>query len=236
MVIDTGASISISNSKEDFVSEIHPVYPTKLKGIAAGLNIEGISRVCYEFLADDGSILKVVLENALYVPKCAVCLLCPRHLAECTGRATDSFNSICDTGILTCFGVSISVPYHSTTGLPIITMAPGITAYDNYCAAMGLASKEFQAVAPAVAPVWAKQNLAPSQRLKLMLHERCNHTNLKLISHWILCGYFHNVDPSVANAPDPICAACQYGKGHRKTHNADKGIIAASQDQEYQSR
>lgn len=33
------------------------------------------------------------------------------------------------------------------------------------------------------------------------------------------------MDPSVANAPDPLCAACQYGKAYRKSHKADKGSI-----------
>jgi hypothetical protein len=34
-----------------------------------------------------------------------------------------------------------------------------------------------------------------------------------------------SVDPSVANAPDPICKACQVGKAKKKAHTKDKGTI-----------
>ncbi len=47
---------------------------------------------------------------------------------------------------------------------------------------------------------------------------------MKTIYHWIHSGYL-SVDPSIANSPNPICIACQYGKAHRKPHNSDTGSI-----------
>jgi hypothetical protein len=41
-IIDTGASVSITNSKEDFISQIPLIQPTKLKGIASGLDIKSV--------------------------------------------------------------------------------------------------------------------------------------------------------------------------------------------------
>jgi hypothetical protein len=38
----------------------------------------------------------------------------------------DGFNSICDTGILTCNGKQITIHYHRGTGHPIIKTATGI--------------------------------------------------------------------------------------------------------------
>jgi hypothetical protein len=44
---------------------------------------------------------------------------------------------------------------------------------------------------------------------------------------WIRCGLLP-VDVSVANCPDPICAACQYGKVKRRPHKSFTGSIATS--------
>jgi hypothetical protein len=224
IVIDTGASITITNCKTDFMTTIDPVQPAQLKGIASGLTIEGIGSVNYSFLADDGSVQDVTLHNVLYVPKCSVRLLCPRHLAESTDSATDGFNSLRDKGVLTCNGKPISIPYHRGTGLPILLTAPGFSNYAEFCAATGMLNNTCASPLSPLAPIRLRQNLTANQRIKLMLHERCNHKNWKLINHWIRKGVF-KVDKAVANAEDPICAACQFGKAHRKAHKSDKGSI-----------
>jgi hypothetical protein len=153
-------------------------------------------------------------------------LLCPRHLAESTGNPTDGFNSIRDIGILTCNGQVISVPYHHGTGLPIITTVAGIENFTKYCARLSISppDKVSQTVSHSTPPVLIKQNLSPQQRLKLLLHERCNHKNMKTLNHWIRQGHF-NVNPSIASVPDPICVACQYGKAHKKAHKTDNASI-----------
>ncbi len=162
----------------------------------------------------------------LYVPSCTIRLLCPRPLAECTTCTQDGFNSIRDIGILTCYSQRISVPYHQGTGLSIILTAAGITSYSDYCAAFTVPSTKEVSDPPSLlsSPAQLKQNLSSQQCLKLLIHERCNHHSMKTINHWIRSGLL-NIDPSVANTPDPICIACQYGKAHRKQHMFDTGSI-----------
>jgi hypothetical protein len=106
--------------------------------------------------------------------------------------------------------------------------ATGIENYERFCAALNatLPSVPTDKLAPLMVPVHLKQNLTPHQRLKLLYHERCNHRNMKAINHWICNGYLP-VDPAVASAPDPICAACQYSKAHRKSHKQDNTPITA---------
>jgi hypothetical protein len=111
-VIDTGASITVTNCKGDFMAPPQPVQPTKLQGIAAGLEVQGIGDAEYFFTTDSDEIISIVLRNVLYVPGCNVRLLCPRHLAECSGYSTDGFNSIRDVGILTCYQSALR--YHIT--------------------------------------------------------------------------------------------------------------------------
>jgi hypothetical protein len=48
---------------------------------------------------------------------------------------------------------------------------------------------------------------------------------MSMINTWIKRGLLP-VDPSVASCPDPICAACQMGKVHRKPHASSTHTIA----------
>ncbi len=56
--------------------------PTQLKGIAAGLTVQGMGTAVYKFCSDNDEIVALPLKNILYVLERPVRLLCPRHLAE----------------------------------------------------------------------------------------------------------------------------------------------------------
>jgi hypothetical protein len=79
LIVDTGASITITPDKRDFLSPVHPVQPTTLQGIAVGLQVQGIGRARYNFLQPSRQTVSVILDNVLYVPGCSMRLLCPHH-------------------------------------------------------------------------------------------------------------------------------------------------------------
>lgn len=153
------------------------------------------------------------------VLECPVRFLCLRHLAENTGIQTDGFTSRWDIGILKINNSVITVPYNVQTGLPIISTIP-------------VSATSFNATVPSSSSTNSTSNqygnLTPSQHVKLILHERCNHVNFGKLNAWILQGVLH-VEKSIANAPDPICLACQFSKANKKFHGKDKGSITASQ-------
>jgi len=70
-------------------------------------------------------------------------------------------------------------------------------------------------------------NLSPHQRVKLILHKKCNHINMSTLHHWIQKGLL-GVDPSIAKVPDLLCLTYQYGKAKRCSHKSDTGSITAS--------
>ena len=78
LILDSGASISISNCLSDFISPPSKVQSTTVRGIGAGLQVKGIGTVRY--ILSDGRTLEI--ENVLYVPDCPVRLLCPQQLTD----------------------------------------------------------------------------------------------------------------------------------------------------------
>jgi hypothetical protein len=84
LIIDTGASVSITPEIDDFIRPPTHVQPTTLRGIAAGLQVRGIGCVHYHFPRPEGGVVTVKLDNVLYVPDCLMRLLCPRHVAAAT--------------------------------------------------------------------------------------------------------------------------------------------------------
>ena len=59
IVLDSGCTCTISFDKHDFVGPIHSVKFVELKGIASGLQVEGIGTVNWTFLSDNGSHVTV---------------------------------------------------------------------------------------------------------------------------------------------------------------------------------
>jgi len=67
-VIDTGASVTLTNSTADFVSPPQLVQHTELKGITAGLKVKWIGTAVYTFQSDNGLRFDIALPNVLLCP------------------------------------------------------------------------------------------------------------------------------------------------------------------------
>jgi hypothetical protein len=80
LILDTGASITVTHYKTDFVSIIKPVQSVEIKGIASGLQVQGMGDVSYSFYNDDNEMQTLLLRSCLYVQHCTARLLCPRQL------------------------------------------------------------------------------------------------------------------------------------------------------------
>jgi hypothetical protein len=88
LILDTGASISVTNCIADFIAPLRPVQHTTLQGIAAGLEIKGLGTVRYSVLNDVGQTVTITIPEVLFVPECPSRLICPRQLLLSTGGAT----------------------------------------------------------------------------------------------------------------------------------------------------
>ena len=88
VIWDSGASVTISPDKNDFVGPIaRPSTITQLNGIAKGLRIEGEGTVHWSFHDASGNLRTLELP-AYYVPKIRVCLLSTTSLLQTYSEET----------------------------------------------------------------------------------------------------------------------------------------------------
>ena len=95
----------------------------------------------------------------------------------------------------------LNIPYESRSHLPI---AAGM---NHVAEQLNLAINDS-----------ANQNLSPSQRLLLLWHNRFGHTNFRRMQRLLRHEPFSSIKfLEAARCDVPICATCQYAKGHRKS-------------------
>jgi transposase InsO family protein len=226
LIIDTGASISVTPYRTDFISDIHPVQSLEIQGIASGLTVKGAGTVTYSYYNDAGALQTITLKHCLYVPQCTARLLCPRQLGIQSGLPHDGFNATTQQGVLTFQGHPTTIQYDPTTQLPILYTAPGHTSFTRFCAHQSYLTKHPYQLPDCNKPTqYMYSNLTAAQQKKLHLHERCAHAGWDQLNIWIRQGILP-CDPALAKEPDPVCAACQFGKAHKRSHLANVGSIS----------
>ena len=126
VIFDTGASLAITHSIEDFVKPPQALdAPLFLGGMADGLEVSGIGKIAWTFEACDKSEIQIIID-CYYVLNGKARLLSPqRVLNEQQGlsgfyKGDVKFFSLCLEGL-----PSIDIPYHCSNGLPIAMAIPG---------------------------------------------------------------------------------------------------------------
>ena len=133
---------------------------------------------------------------------------------------------------LTIRGSKITIPYHPSLNIPMIESSPNnLRCYLNFCEASGLPiclptdSAKPQSSQP---PNLEQLNVTDAQREKLKWHHRLNHVNFDSIDNWIRQGLIPCL-VSVAKAPHPVCAACQFSKARHRSHKQHTSSIKTYQ-------
>ena len=221
LILDTGASVSISPVRTDFITPLKPAQHITIKGIASGLQVAGIGDVAYTFVNDAGKAQTITLQNCLYVPQSVVRLICPRQIGAVTGYQEDGLYATQSSCRLIVEGKVTTLAYDTISNLPFLFTKPGIRSYLHYIASQG--TPPTAATSVATQPM----HLTKRQRQKLYLHELSAHEGFKNLNHLIRQGVFPGVDRTLAQEPDPLCPACAFGKAHRLCHKTHTGQISS---------
>jgi hypothetical protein len=116
--IDSGASCSISNTKEHF-TDFQSTNDGILHGISSGLSIAGKGTLRWSITVDNGDEVKLYIRDSLYVPSAPMCRLSPQQLLQQTNNARDNFTIHPSYGILHFHNHTKTILYNKNNNLPI---------------------------------------------------------------------------------------------------------------------
>ncbi len=210
VIFDTGASLSITGDKEDFITDsFKETEQLKLGGMASGASISGVGNVGWTFQCDNTEQLTIVTRCYL-VPSANTRLLSPQSIFDRQNGHPGRFIGDEDQFLLEYENKPrIKVGYSAKSNLPI-----------------GYAMASTQDVLPSVNLALLSeenQNLTAGQKLLLEYHYKFGHANMPLVQQILRTkGFAAGKFAAAAKCQIPRCAICEYAKGHRR---ATKGNI-----------
>ena len=134
IVIDTGASISLTANYNDFVGPIHPATITELQGLSHTTKVHGIGKVEWT-VRDMFGATRTIKTEAYYVPDATVCLSSPQTYfqEQQKGHLTLDHSS---TTLQLHSGSTLQFPYNTNSNLlvmlPALPNHIGLT-FDDAC-------------------------------------------------------------------------------------------------------
>ena len=252
IIVDSGASISITPHRDDFIGPIHPVQQVPLKGIAGSCHVEGIGTVRYSIPRPNQDDFLLTIHDVLYVPSCPSRLICPRQLhaqSATRGFSDSSFTTNSTSATLVHEGATLTFLYHERSQLPLIEARSPSTALpstppdiavvypSDQCSFTSTPSSDPASPAPAStapsmeppsASAVCPSNLTAAQRFLLEWHYRLGHQDMQVIQTMIRKG---TIPAPASHGPVhrlPRCEACLRGKAKSRSHKRHKGTIGAA--------
>lgn len=230
VIWDSGASISVSFDKRDFVGPLtKPKLMTRLKGIAKGLTIEGQGHVLWA-MHDTKGMLRLIKVPAFYVPKCRARLLSTTSLLQAyPGEKVDlEVDKATLSGMPSLHGRGAVVARVDPTNNLPTSLA---YRYDDTVDAA-------EALTSTITTVDAKnRNLTEPEKELLKWHNRLGHLGFKKIQFLMRTGILarsqskrklHELASKLTVFPK--CAACQFGKQCRRPSPGKKSSVVRDKE------
>ena len=216
VIWDSGASISISPDKNDFVGPLEsPGAITQLKGIAKGLRIEGFGHVMWTINDSNGN-LRMVKVPAYYAPKVRVRLLSTTSLLQTYPE--ESIKIEAHQLVLS------GIPGDLTRGELVALINPENNLPTSEAHSFKDTPIAVEALNVAISTVNDSNiNLSEPEKELLRWHYRLGHMNFRKIQFLMRTGILSKSEAnrrlhiaSCKVVTPPKCAACQYGKQHQR--------------------
>lgn len=228
IVIDTGASWSVTPFLKDFVSDIKPWAHESLQSLDASIPVHGIGTVEWTVQDQDKNV-RTFRTTALYVPTAEVRLFSPQVYFQ----ETDSGSLFCykDRLLLTLLdGSVLTFPWHPHSNIPFMLTAEmyaDLHGPQHHCHHV-LNTTVSDTILhgdplPSVLDP-SNLNLTGSQKELLLWHQRLGHCSLKHVQHLLALPRDEHSrqvlvphNPRASTCDHPRCDACQYAKQKRRS-------------------
>ena len=212
IIWDSGASISISHCRDDFVGPLLPPGPfTRIQGITKGLKVEGRGHVMWA-MRDSTGQLRLIKVPALYIPNCRARLLSTSSLLQTYPDET----IVADSQKITLSGN----PSDPTRGSIVAYINPTNNIPESVAYCYGNIGSVTDVMSGIITEVHgSNMNLTPAEKELLKWHQRLGHLGFKRIQSLMRSGVLscsqasralHTAACKITNPPR--CAACQFGK------------------------
>lgn len=236
IIFDTGASLSISPCRSDFVDYHVNDGSKSLSGLSGKSTVEGYGTIEWQLRDDDGKT-HTLRSFGFHVPSGTVRLFCPMSfINDCGGsfvihKGGARFDFPGDTGTLSFRTMTTSGNTKLPTTYPF-SHSP-IGSYNQTLSSTALSNNVLAA---------DNENLSNAQKELLAWHYKLGHINLQHIQRLTKS---RSEDPpflpcrlsGTSSCQLPLCTACEYGKAHRHPDNTTStskrkekdGILKANQ-------
>ena len=209
LIVDSGCTLSSTPDPLDFIpGTLQPlIHPVRMDGIAGGLTVTKSGTVRYEIIDDRGDVHPLEMQ-AYYLPQLKTRLLSPQAFLKSNESSLGSkacFSLYADRAVLNLGGgecAEVSIPYDSTTHLPILRAYRNALSTANALTLKGCVSEE------------TNQNLTFRQRLLLRFHFRLGHLSFGHTQWLGRQGWLGPQGSKMGHGTiePPKCATCQFGK------------------------
>ncbi len=106
----------------------------QVDGIYSGLYIAGQGTFKFNITDNDGKIHAIKIPNSLYLPNLKRCLLLPQHWVQEAGEEQTWMGNYRDSCVLNWRGGKKTVPFQSTTNVPVFYTASSSRSYCTFAA------------------------------------------------------------------------------------------------------
>jgi hypothetical protein len=219
IVIDSGASVSVTPRIRDFCGPLQK-YPTKfLDGLSSKTEVLGMGKVTWE-VQDSYCIKNTITEMAYYVPTANIrCFSSKVYFDEQNGGSDHMERGM--TRLTLGDGTPLTFPYQQGSKLSMMLTS---SHFNNTTTKVGLTFEDTNMLANLTVADKVNQNLTAAKNELLLWHWKIKHADVQRVQMMIqtpqdISPHDQIFFPKVKTASScdhPLCAACRFAKPTRR--------------------